>query len=53
MVTATAPFRNANYHQPTDTPDTLDYERMARVVEGLERVLDELAGVREVGARAP
>ncbi|MFO0834724.1 MAG: M28 family peptidase [Phycisphaerales bacterium] len=44
MVTATAPFRNANYHQPSDTPDTLDYERMARVVEGLERVLDELAG---------
>ena len=44
MVTATAPFRNSNYHQSTDTPDTLDYERMARVVEGLERVLDELAG---------
>lgn len=46
MVTATAPFRNSNYHQPTDTPDTLDYERMARVVEGLERVLDELAGAK-------
>lgn len=49
MVTATAPFRNGNYHLPTDTPDTLDYEGMARVVEGLERVLDELAGTRSAG----
>jgi hypothetical protein len=39
MVTDTAPFRNKNYHLPSDTPDTLDYQRMARVVEGLERVI--------------
>ncbi len=25
MITDTADFRNPNYHQPTDTPDTLDY----------------------------
>lgn len=43
MVTDTAPFRNPHYHQPTDTPDTLDYERMARVVEGLEQVVRALA----------
>ena len=43
MVTDTAPFRNPNYHQPTDTPDTLDYERMARVVEGLDAVVRALA----------
>jgi len=43
MVTGTAPFRNANYHQPTDTPDTLDYDRLARVVEGLARVARNLA----------
>ncbi len=39
MVTDTAPFRNRNYHLPSDTPDTLDYQRMARVVRGLESVI--------------
>lgn len=38
MVTDTAEFRNTNYHTPGDTPDTLDYDRMARVVTGLYRV---------------
>jgi len=31
MWTDTSEFRNANYHQRTDTPDTLDYEFMADV----------------------
>ena len=31
MWTDTAEFRNPNYHQPTDTPDTLDYGFMAEV----------------------
>ena len=44
MVTDTAPFRNPNYHQSTDTADTLDYERMARVTLGLRKVLEDLAG---------
>lgn len=43
MATCTAPFRNPNYHKPTDTPGTLDHERMARVVEGLEVVVRGLA----------
>jgi Zn-dependent M28 family amino/carboxypeptidase len=43
MVTDTAPFRNKNYHLPTDTPETLDYDRMARVVHGLAEVVMELA----------
>ena len=38
MVTDTAFLRNPNYHQPSDRPETLDYERMALVVEGLYRV---------------
>ncbi len=42
MVTDTAIYRNANYHKSTDTPETLDYERMARVVQGLEGVVREL-----------
>ncbi|MHC4767237.1 MAG: M28 family peptidase [Planctomycetota bacterium] len=44
MVTDTAPFRYPHYHQSTDTPDKIDYERMARVVEGMEAVVRELAG---------
>lgn len=43
MVTDTANFRNPHYHNATDTPDTLDYNSMARVVEGLEQVLKSLA----------
>ena len=43
MVTDTAPFRYAHYHAAADTPDKLDYERMARVVAGLEMVILELA----------
>lgn len=35
MVTDTAFFRNARYHEPTDTPETLDYDRMAAVVKGV------------------
>ncbi len=31
MWTDTAEFRNPNYHQPTDTPDTLDYDFMIEV----------------------
>ena len=42
MVTDTAVFRNPNYHQPSDKPDTSDYERMARVVRGLTAVIADL-----------
>lgn len=43
MVTDTAPFRYPWYHTEQDTPDKLDYDRMARVVEGLQAVVDGLA----------
>lgn len=39
MVTDTAFYRNPNYHQPTDTPNTLDYDRMALVVKGVAAYL--------------
>jgi hypothetical protein len=42
MLTDTAVFRYPHYHEPTDTPDRLDYERLARVVEGVEAVVREL-----------
>ena len=34
MITDTAFMHNKNYHQKTDTPDTLDYDKMAEVVKG-------------------
>jgi hypothetical protein len=46
MVTDTAPFRYPHYHSIDDTPEKLDYARMARVVAGVERVVAELAGAR-------
>lgn len=45
MVTDTAIFRYPHYHDPSDTPDKLDYEKLARVVAGLDRVVRELADV--------
>ncbi|MFL6527073.1 MAG: M28 family peptidase [Chthoniobacterales bacterium] len=42
MVTDTAPFRYPHYHEPTDTPEKLDYDSMARVVSGLEHVVRAL-----------
>ncbi len=43
MVTDTAPFRNPSYHRTGDTPERISYAPMARVVAGLERVVDDLA----------
>jgi len=42
MITDTAPFRYPHYHEMTDTPDKLDYGRMARVVAGIGRVVEGL-----------
>jgi len=42
MVTDTAFMRNPHYHEPTDTPETIDYERLTRVVNGLEGTLKAL-----------
>jgi hypothetical protein len=43
MITDTAFNRYPHYHLPSDTPDKLDYERMARVTLGLAEMLRELA----------
>jgi len=43
MVTDTALFRYPHYHLPSDTPDKLDYARLARITKGLERVVREVA----------
>lgn len=43
MVTDTAMFRYPHYHQPEDTTDKINFDRLARVVRGLENVLTDLA----------
>ncbi len=42
MVTDTAFYRNPNYHSRGDTHETLDYRRMAEVVVGLRRAVEEI-----------
>lgn len=44
MVTDTAPWRYPWYHTAEDTPDKVDFEKLAEVVNGLEQVL------RRIGA---
>jgi hypothetical protein len=42
MITDTALFRYRHYHKPTDTPDKVDYDKLARVTLGLAKTLHEL-----------
>ncbi len=49
VVTDTGPLRYAHHHQQTDTPERLDYERMARLVAGLELAVSELVGSPATG----
>ncbi|HEY9870290.1 MAG TPA: M20/M25/M40 family metallo-hydrolase [Candidatus Obscuribacterales bacterium] len=44
MITDTAPFRYPYYHTREDTADKVDYQRTARVVAGISRVIAELSG---------
>lgn len=44
MATDTANYRNKNYHQPTDTVETLHPELYARTVRGLVGAVLRLAG---------
>lgn len=43
MITDTSFYRNPNYHEATDTADTLDYLRMAQVVEAVVAAVSRLA----------
>lgn len=42
MLTDTAPFRYPYYHQQQDTPDKIDPERIARIVTGMQEVMNDL-----------
>jgi len=41
MVTDTAFYRNPHYHSPSDLPRTLDFDRMAQVVQGIKAALKD------------
>jgi Zn-dependent M28 family amino/carboxypeptidase len=43
MITDTAFNRNRDYHTEGDTPDKLDYRRMAQVIQGVEGTIRVLA----------
>jgi len=43
MITDTALFRYPYYHTPFDTANRVDFQKMARVVEGVRRVIEILA----------
>ncbi|MDB5722371.1 MAG: hypothetical protein JWP15_2989 [Alphaproteobacteria bacterium] len=43
MVTDTAPFRYPYYHSPQDSPDKVDYRRLARVVSDLGTMIRTMA----------
>ena len=43
MITDTAMFRNPYYHTRLDTADRIDFARMARVVNGVRKVVKSLA----------
>ncbi len=42
MIIDTAFYRNANYHEATDTPDTLDYARMSYIVTNLYNAISSM-----------
>ena len=52
MVTDTAMFRYPHYHERTDTVDKVDFDKTARVVRGLEKVIADLITVRHAPAGA-
>lgn len=46
MITDTAAFRYPYYHTPLDTFDKVDFDKAARVVSGVNRVVEMLANER-------
>ncbi len=42
MVTDTAFYRNPHYHRYSDRPNTLDYEKMAKVVDGVASAVQDV-----------
>jgi len=53
MVTDTAPYRYPYYHEGEDTPDKIDYDRLARVVDGLTGAVGDLARMSPPSPESP
>jgi Zn-dependent M28 family amino/carboxypeptidase len=51
MVTDTAFYRYTHYHSASDTPDRIDYRRMARVVDGLAKAIALLGDANTIPRR--
>jgi Peptidase family M28 len=51
QLTDTANFRNPNYHEPGDLPETLDYQRLAAVVAATALTVARVADVAAATAR--
>lgn len=43
MITDTANFRNPNYHLPSDTVESIDFDKLTRAVVGMEAMLKKIA----------
>ena len=42
MITDTAFYRNPNYHAPSDTAETLDYDKMSALIAGMYGTLRKI-----------
>jgi hypothetical protein len=48
MITDTAYFRYPHYHTAQDTPDKIDFEKLARIVTGVEALVrDKISSLRQ------
>jgi Peptidase family M28 len=47
MITDTAPFRYPHYHTLEDSIDKIDFEKLARVVTGVSKVIRDFGGIAE------
>jgi Zn-dependent M28 family amino/carboxypeptidase len=43
VITDTGPYRNPEHGTPNDTPDRLQYDRMAKALMAIEKLVDKLA----------